>query len=142
MSDAIRDKIEATLAPAIDCRAPYAKVMITKIIEIAADEAKPHIAEIDRLQAWVGDLQCGMYVNCIYCGYRHGLAETTPASMADSLKAHIAQCEHHPMAKALQAIWQALDDMAGSHCVCEETKQQLLAAYADGTGAPFKFGAP
>lgn len=34
-----------------------------------------------------------------------------------------------------EAIEQALDDMADSHCVCEETKQMLIAALAKARGA-------
>lgn len=54
-------------------------------------------AENERLRAWIDDLQSGMYVNCVYCGHRYGPGETTPVSMADSLKAHIEQCPKHPM---------------------------------------------
>lgn len=36
----------------------------------------------------------------------------------------------------LDAIWQALDDMADSLCVCEDTKQQLKEAFAKATGSP------
>lgn len=54
-------------------------------------------AEVEQLRAWVGDLQSGMYVNCVYCGHRYGPGETTPVSMADALKAHVEECPHHPM---------------------------------------------
>lgn len=54
-------------------------------------------AEVERYRAWVGDLQSGMYVNCVYCGHRYGPGETTPVSMADALKAHVEECPHHPM---------------------------------------------
>jgi hypothetical protein len=59
-------------------------------------------AERDRLKRWVGDLQSGMYVNCVYCGHQYGPGETTPVSMADALKAHVEQCPEHPMS-ALKA---------------------------------------
>jgi polyhydroxyalkanoate synthesis regulator phasin len=54
-------------------------------------------AENDRLRQWVADLQSGLYVNCVYCGHRYGPGETTPVRMADALKAHIEQCQAHPM---------------------------------------------
>jgi hypothetical protein len=60
-------------------------------------------ADVERLTAWVADLQSGMYVNCVYCGHRYGPGETTPVSMADALKAHIAQCPEHPMSGLLAA---------------------------------------
>lgn len=59
-------------------------------------------AEVERLRQWVHDLQSGMYVNCVYCGHRYGPQETTPVTMADALKEHIAQCPQHPMS-ALKA---------------------------------------
>ncbi len=59
-------------------------------------------AEVERLQKWIGDLQSGMYVNCVYCGYQYGPKETTPVTMADALKAHIEVCEKHPMSALRQ----------------------------------------
>lgn len=58
--------------------------------------------EIERLSRWVSDLQSGMYINCVYCGHRYGPRETTPASMAEVLKAHVEECPQHPMS-ALRA---------------------------------------
>jgi hypothetical protein len=57
-------------------------------------------AEVKRLKKWVSDLQSGMYVNCVYCGYRYGPDPGTPVAMADVLKAHIAKCPEHPLSKA------------------------------------------
>ena len=57
------------------------------------------VHEIERLQAWVADLQSGMHVNCVYCGHRYGPKKDTPVAMADVLKAHIEQCPQHPMSK-------------------------------------------
>jgi hypothetical protein len=54
-------------------------------------------AENARLRAWVADLQSGMYVNCVYCGYRYGPKTTTPVSLADVLKEHVEKCPKHPM---------------------------------------------
>lgn len=55
------------------------------------------LTEVERLRSWVNDLQSGMYVNCVYCGHRYGPRETTPATMADALKAHVERCPAHPM---------------------------------------------
>lgn len=55
--------------------------------------------ERDRLKQHVADLQSGMYVNCVYCGYRYGPSDTTPVSKADMLKAHIMECKEHPMSE-------------------------------------------
>lgn len=46
---------------------------------------------------WVHDLQAGMYITCVYCGHRYGPDDEVPATMADVLKEHIAQCPEHPM---------------------------------------------
>jgi hypothetical protein len=56
-------------------------------------------AEVERLRAWVNDLQAGMYINCVYCGHRYGPDDEVPATMADVLKAHIEKCPEHPMSK-------------------------------------------
>lgn len=78
-------------------------------------------AEADnaRLQQWVNDLQSGMYINCVYCGYNYGPEAEVPATMADALKEHIEQCPKHPMSalksdrdklrEALQAFVNAWD---------------------------------
>ena len=66
------------------------------------------VGEVRRLQAWVGDLQSGLYVNCVYCGHQYGPRETTPVSMAAALKAHVEQCPKHPMA-ALRARVEELE---------------------------------
>lgn len=58
------------------------------------DEALQRLAAAE---AWVADLQSGMYVNCVYCGHRYGPREGTPVAMADVLKEHIEQCPQHPL---------------------------------------------
>jgi hypothetical protein len=60
--------------------------------------------ENERLMQWVDDLQSGMFVNCVYCGHRYGRQDEVLASMADILKAHIAQCPKHPMSELLRVI--------------------------------------
>ena len=66
------------------------------------------LAENARLTAWVADLQSGMYVNCVYCGFSYGPGETTPVSMADALKAHVEQCPKHPMSELVKKYGEAL----------------------------------
>jgi DNA-directed RNA polymerase subunit RPC12/RpoP len=61
-------------------------------------------AENERLKRWIDDLQSGMYINCVYCGHRYGPKDKVPTSMADALKLHIAQCEHHPMHQLLKTL--------------------------------------
>lgn len=65
---------------------------------------KPPNEQVERLMEWVGDLQSGMYVNCVYCGHRYGPGETTPVTMAEALTAHIATCPAHPLSHALTAL--------------------------------------
>lgn len=40
--------------------------------------------EINRLSAWVNDLQSGMYINCVYCGHRYGPQDQVPTTMAEA----------------------------------------------------------
>ena len=60
---------------------------------------------------WKDDLQSGMYINCVYCGYRYGPKDEVPATlvedkvtrnMADALKSHIERCTEHPLYKLKQ----------------------------------------
>lgn len=111
--------------------------------------AKPgaveHVAEINRLRAWVDDLQSGMHVNCVYCGFRYGPGETTPVSMADALKAHVNICPEHPMSKYRSAIERARGCFSaavveGLYTVLAETGDERLRdlierriMYADAT---------
>ena len=60
-------------------------------------EGRTMYVELERLQDWVNDLQAGMFINCVYCGHRYGPDSEVPATMADVLKEHIAQCPKHPM---------------------------------------------
>jgi hypothetical protein len=53
--------------------------------------------ERDKLKQWVNDLQSGMYINCVYCGYRYGPDPGTPVAMAEVLKKHIEKCPKHPL---------------------------------------------
>ena len=60
-----------------------------------------YAGELELRQAWVDDLQAGMYINCIYCGHRYGPDTEVTATMADILKEHIEQCPKHPMSEML-----------------------------------------
>jgi len=74
---------------------PNGRLMIAtckEVLEVFATENT-------RLRQMVSDLQSGMYVNCVYCGYRYGPVGETPVAMADVLKAHIETCPKHPMSK-------------------------------------------
>jgi len=58
--------------------------------------------EVSTLMQWVGDLQTGLYVNCIYCGHRY--PPETPDVRDQALYNHIKECQHHPLSKALAQI--------------------------------------
>lgn len=58
--------------------------------------------EIEALNAWIADLQSGLYVNCIYCGHRY--APGVPAARDVALYSHITQCKKHPLSKALARV--------------------------------------
>ena len=91
--------------------------------------------EINRLRAWVSDLQSGMYINCVYCGHRYGPEDEIPTTMANALKEHIENCPEHPMS-ALKAEIEVrsieLDSVEASRqmwleraCAAEETIARL-----------------
>ncbi len=65
----------------------------------AAAEIDRLTGEVSRLEAWVDDLQSGMYINCVYCGHQYGPQDEIPASMAAVLKEHVEQCPKHPMSQ-------------------------------------------
>lgn len=65
-------------------------------------------AEIRRLEQWVDDLQSGMYINCVYCGWRAGTQEE--GVPADILKAHIMECPEHPLSIAIAALREAYEE--------------------------------
>ena len=64
--------------------------------------------EIERLRNWIADLQSGMFINCVYCGYRYGPDPGTPVAMAEVLKQHIEQCPDHPMSKLKNALTESV----------------------------------
>jgi len=81
------------------------------------------VKRIEELEAWVNDLQSGMYINCVYCGHRYGPKESTPFSMADVLKEHIEQCPKHPMSALKQKVSELEAENAGLKKQREETIQ-------------------
>lgn len=83
------------------------------------DAQKTHI---DRLKAWVNDLQSGMYVNCVYCGHRYGPKDDVPVAMAEILKEHVAQCPHHPMSHLRERMQHIA---TAASCKCEKPECTL-----------------
>ena len=65
--------------------------------EYWARVAEEALSLIRHYQAWVRDLQSGMFINCVYCGHCYGPKDVVPATMADALKEHIEHCLAHPM---------------------------------------------
>ena len=55
--------------------------------------------EIEQLRKWIGDLQDGSYINCVYCGHQY--PPGTPESRDKHLYEHIKVCPKHPLSKAL-----------------------------------------
>jgi len=83
--------------------------------------------EIKRQKGWIDDLQSGMYINCVYCGHRYGPDDEVPASMADILKEHVANCPKHPMSQ----LKKALEPFAKMH---RESGNPMEIACIRGTG--------
>ena len=108
------------------------------VVKETASEREKREAEIERLHDWIDDLQSGMYVNCVYCGYRYGPRESTPSSMADILETHVGKCPKHPMSalrkknealeKALKKICRVYESGTGSPCYASRLDNALLAA--------------
>lgn len=65
--------------------------------------------ENQQLEAWIDDLQSGMYINCVYCGHRYGPnsgpnTKDFNLTMRKSLEQHIAECPKHPLSAAKKEI--------------------------------------
>jgi hypothetical protein len=61
------------------------------------------------LEAWIDDLQSGMYINCVYCGHRYGPNSGSDTkdfnlTMRKTLEQHIQECPKHPLFLAKQKI--------------------------------------
>ena len=65
-----------------------------------------HAVEIiEELEAWIADLQSGMYINCVYCGHRYGPnSDVGTGTIAQALTKHIEQCPAHPLSEAKEYI--------------------------------------
>ena len=79
----LEDRSERSLALDFDW-------LISRVKELEADN--------QRLDKWVGDLQSGMYINCVYCGHQY--PRGTPGVMQEILYEHIRKCQKHPLRKA------------------------------------------
>ena len=62
------------------------------------------VIENKRLEAWIDDLQSGMYINCVYCGHRYGPMDEVTIPMRKQLEQHINVCPKHPLSKARTEI--------------------------------------
>ena len=79
-------------------------------------EVKLLLNEVVRLRNWVNDLQSGLYINCVYCGFRYGPGESTPATLPEAgetlagaaLREHVEKCPDHPMSRLKSEIDQAV----------------------------------
>lgn len=78
------------------CKTDNTAVKIVQTYSMEASRLRNHVI---KLEAWVDDLQKGMYINCVYCGHRYGPKENTPDTIADVLKKHIENCPNHPMSE-------------------------------------------
>ena len=73
--------------------------------------------EIRRLKQWIDDLQAGLFINCVYCGFRYGPGESMPATLpeagetlaAAALREHIERCPDHPMSRFKRDLADARD---------------------------------
>lgn len=82
--------------------------------EIARLQAEIHALQEqnEKLEAWIDDLQSGMYINCVYCGYRYGPNTVSHVTMRKALEDHIASCPKHPLSTAKSALEQARRELA------------------------------
>lgn len=91
LTKALRDSVRK-----VQARVPGAGYVFP--LHLASEAA----TELELLTRWVADLQTGMYINCVYCGYRYGPNHTVPA--AEALKAHVEKCPKHPMSEMRTAL--------------------------------------
>jgi len=116
MTPSLTDRIEARLRavpwkpdpgcnqihpkPVWDCC--YGTPDYPAMARAVAEEVEGGIAG---LKTWIGDLQSGLYINCVYCGFRYGPGESMPATLPDAgetlaataLREHVEKCPDHPM---------------------------------------------
>ena len=63
------------------------------------------------LRKWVDDLQSGMFINCVYCGFSYGANTESALPAAEILKQHVENCPKHPMFK-LKKKYDALANLS------------------------------
>ncbi len=61
---------------------------------------------VAELESWINDMHSGMFINCVYCGHRHG--RTHEEIPADTLRRHISTCPKHPMSKLINEVQEAI----------------------------------
>lgn len=84
-------------------------------------------AEVDRLKAWIADLQAGMYVACVYCGHRLAGRDAASSKWSDALRAHIETCSQHPASK-LKVQLEAMTIARDRACNLAEHSSRRLPA--------------
>jgi len=107
------------------------------------DDLQTEIRELqeqnEKLEAWIDDLQSGMYINCVYCGHRYG--PNTPrveTTMRKALEEHIASCPKHPLSKAKSELEQARRELADLRGRMEESCVSVAGVYMDRSIADFR----
>lgn len=63
--------------------------------------------ELTHYKAWVADLQSGMYINCMFCGFRYGPSNE---KMQERLEDHIYKCSKHPIRPLMDLLIQWYQD--------------------------------
>lgn len=89
--------------------------------------------ENKRLEAWIDDLQSGMYINCVYCGHRYGPnsgpdTKDFNLTMRKALEQHIAECPKHPLSSAKAEIAKKDED---------DKQVRLFLLFNHGHSAPY-----
>lgn len=107
--------------------------MSERVVSLTVYEAAISAADVEseRLQAWVDDLQSGMFVNCVYCGHRYGPEQTTALTMRKALYQHIAECPKHPLSKANAEIEQLKEAKSNSDAMCEQLHDELVSTFEE-----------
>lgn len=86
----------------------------------AAAKVEELLIENKRLEAWIDDLQSGMWINCVYCGHRYGPNDDKVAPRK-ALEEHIESCPKHPLSIARAELrkrcaCEFVDGACVSHC--------------------------
>lgn len=90
--------------------------------------------EIDKYKNWIQDLQSGLYINCLYCGYRYGPVN---GHAQEKLQNHIYQCPKHPMKFLIDILIKWYNDPA--HCAkCNSDCELCNTMYMLGEDLKYK----